>query len=55
MLYPAGWPYIGIVGAYYAQPLGPRCYVLVLFPECAWHSDLVEGVDHPSANYPIRC
>ena len=42
------------MGAHRLELDGPRCHVLVLLPERAWHSHLVEGVDHPSPNHPIR-
>lgn len=45
--------HICIMGTNYTQSYSTRCYVLVLFPECARRQDLVEGVDHPSPNYAI--
>jgi len=42
------------MGANYAQLDGPCCYVLVLLPERARYSHLVEGMDHSSSDYPIR-
>lgn len=43
-----------IMGSNHIEPHCARCDVLVLFPECSWSQDLVEGVDHTSPNYTIR-
>lgn len=41
------------MGAHHAEPDGARCYVLVLLPERARYSHLVEGVDYSSPDNSV--
>lgn len=54
VLYPAFWQHVGVMGAYHLEPDGARGHVLVLFPDCPWHQGVVEGMDHPSPDCPVR-
>lgn len=54
LLHPTHWSYSRLLGSDHIELDGSRPDVLVLLPECAWNQDLVEGVDHPSSDPPIR-
>lgn len=54
LLHSIDWLDICIVGSNHSQLDGSCCYVLVLLPECPRYPNLVEGMDHPSSNHPIR-
>lgn len=53
LLYTIDWFDFSIMGSHYTELDGPRCDVLVLFPECARHPHLVEGMDHSSPDHPV--
>ncbi len=54
VLYPANRPYVRLLGSHYPEPDGPCRYVLVLLPERAGHSHMVEGMDYSSSDPSIR-
>ena len=53
VLHPAHWFDRSAMGSDYYEPSGPRCDVLVLFPECSWCPHLGEGMDHLFADLPV--
>lgn len=42
------------MGPNLSEPFSPRRHVLVLLPERPWNPYLVEGMDYPSADHPVR-
>jgi hypothetical protein len=54
LLHSAHRTHTRLMARHYPQPGGSRCHVLVLLPERARHSHLVEEVHHRRPDYPIR-
>lgn len=54
LLHPAHRLDLCLLGSHYPEPDCARCHVLVLLPERAWNSHLVEGVDHPSSDRSVH-
>jgi hypothetical protein len=54
VLYSAHRPYFRLLGTHLSELVCTRCHVLVLFPECAWCSRILEAMDHPFPDHPVR-
>jgi hypothetical protein len=54
LVYPAHWLHSSVLGPDHLESDSACGHVLVLLPERTWHPHLVEGVNHPSADHPVR-
>jgi hypothetical protein len=54
LLHPAHWSHSRLMACHHPQLGSSRRHVLVLLPERAWHSHLVEEVHYRWPNYSIR-
>jgi hypothetical protein len=54
VLHSAHRPYFRLLGTNLSEFVCTRCHVLVLFPECAWRSRILEAMDHPFPDHPVR-